>query len=65
MARLINLQLIETDEKRGSGVEEDPMRRVMQLFAPDGTLVLEYDPHKDAVSMTANLLEHIKWIPKL
>jgi|JI8StandDraft_1071087.scaffolds.fasta_scaffold131214_4 hypothetical protein len=62
MTQLLKLELIETDVVRGKGTEESPMRRCMQLFTTDGTLVFEYDPHEDKVSMTANLLAHLKWI---
>lgn len=63
MARIIKLELIETDYVKGKGTEEDPKRRINQLFTGDGTLVFEYDHHIDRVSMTANLLKELKWIP--
>ena len=62
MARLLTLQLIETAELKGDGTEKAPYRRVQQLFSSDGTLLLQYDPHKDETTMTANLLTHLKWI---
>lgn len=34
----------------------------MRITIKDGTLVFEYDIHKDKVSMTANLLAHLGWI---
>lgn len=42
MARLI--QVIETSEVRGAGIPGNPMRRVTQYFATDGTLLAEVDP---------------------
>lgn len=60
MAKLINLQLIFTEEKLVGDGKEDPYRRVKQWFAPDGTLVLEYDSHLDKTSMVANLLDFLK-----
>jgi hypothetical protein len=56
------MQFIETDERRGKGTPEDPTRLVKQLFLPDGTIVLEYDPHADKTSMVTNLLAELKWI---
>jgi hypothetical protein len=49
MAKLV--QLIQTDDVRGSGVHHDPVRRVTQWFTPDGQLVVESDPH---IAHTAN-----------
>ncbi len=44
MAKLI--QVIETSELRGAGVEGNPYRRVMQYFSADGTLLAEVDPEE-------------------
>lgn len=38
------IKLILTDEKVGKGTEEDPVRRKIQLFTKEGTLVAEDDP---------------------
>ena len=50
MARLI--QVIETSELRGKGIEGDPMRRVQQFFSIDGELLAENDSH--AVTLTVS-----------
>jgi hypothetical protein len=42
MARVI--QVIETEEKRGKGVEDDPIRGVTQYWSLDGELLAENDP---------------------
>lgn len=41
MAKLVSL--IETNDRRGTGTAKDPYRLVKQLFATDGTLVMEDD----------------------
>lgn len=46
MAKLV--VLIEVDEKRGKGVEGDPVRLVRQWWTTDGTFVVELDPYKEA-----------------
>jgi len=40
------IELIETTEKRGKGIEGDPIRLVYQLFTKEGKLVFEDDPCK-------------------
>ena len=41
------IQLIESYEKRGTGTEEDPVRKVYRLHDFDGKLVHEdYDPDR-------------------
>lgn len=42
MARII--ELIYTEQMRGSGVEGNPFRKVPQLWSTDGNLVCEDDP---------------------
>lgn len=42
MTRLV--RLILTDDLRGKGDSTNPMRRVKQLWTPDGLLVAEADP---------------------
>ena len=44
MAKII--ELIETTEKRGKGIEGDPIRFVYQLFTKEGRLVFEDDTIK-------------------
>lgn len=39
MAKLLNVQIIVTDELCGMGTEENPKRRVEQWFSPDDTLL--------------------------
>jgi len=39
MARII--EVIETYERRGKGTNEDPVRRVLQLWSKDGKLIHE------------------------
>lgn len=42
------VQLIETNiERRGTGSQEDPIRRIRQLWDFEGNLVAEHDPLKD------------------
>lgn len=61
MAKLLKpIQFIRSDEIRGKGVEENPMRRVEQYFTINGTLVFEYDPYKDEISMTINMLTELR-----
>lgn len=60
MANLIKLELILTDKHTGDGTENNPYRNNLQLFTTDGTLVYEYDSHKDEVFMTANLIEVVQ-----
>lgn len=62
MAKLIKLELIETETSRGDGTEKSPSRLVKQLFTTDGTLVLEYDPFEDKTRMVGSLLVELKWI---
>jgi hypothetical protein len=50
MARVI--QVIETAEKRGKGVEGDPIRGVIQYWSLDGELLAENDPVDDGPSQT-------------
>jgi hypothetical protein len=64
MAKIIKLELIETEEPRGEGTTESPSRLVKRLYSPDGDCVLEYDVYQDQTTMTANLLAHLGWIPK-
>lgn len=42
MAKIV--ALIFTEEKRGKGTEENPIRACPQLWTADGTLVAESDP---------------------
>lgn len=61
MAKLLKpIQFIKSEETRGNGTEESHLRRVEQYFTIDGTLVFEYDPHEDKVSMTANMLSELR-----
>ena len=45
MAKII--ELIEVYESTGLGIENDPVRRLYQLWTKDGILVLECDCFKD------------------
>lgn len=60
MAKLIKIELIFSDEKLLGDGKDDPFRRAEQYFSPDGVLVFEYDPHKDEISMTANMLDYLR-----
>jgi len=42
MARIV--ELIYTTDKRGNGVEGDPVRNVEQWFSKNGELIFEFDP---------------------
>lgn len=46
MAKIV--ELIETEERRGRGVEGEPFRIVYQLWTKDGRLVLDYDQWSEA-----------------
>lgn len=50
MAKLV--ELIETEERRGSGTSEsDPVRMVKQWFTKSGELVVEWDEWKDGMRL--------------
>jgi hypothetical protein len=42
MAKVI--QVIEVEVKRGKGIEDDPIRGVMQYWSLEGELLAESDP---------------------
>ena len=56
MARVMNV--IYTEERRGLGTNNDPIRLVAQLWSLDGELLAERDEspkeHPDTASMFAN-----------
>lgn len=60
MTKLITIQLIMVDEKLAGDGNEDPFRRIVQYFTPDGTLVLEYDHHLDKTYASPNLVNYLK-----
>ena len=40
------IEVIETYERRGKGTEEDPVRKIYQLWSKDGKLIYsEYDQY--------------------
>jgi len=42
------IEVIRTDlEKRGKGIEDDPVRRITQYWTLDGQLLWEEDPIKE------------------
>ena len=43
------IQVIKTEEKRGEGKEDDPVRLVTQYWSTDGTLLAERDPLLESV----------------
>lgn len=45
MAKVI--QVIETQDRCGTGVDGDPFRLVYQLWTLDGTLIFERDPWEE------------------
>lgn len=45
MARIV--EFIECEDRRGRGIEGDPIRRVTQYWTKDGELVFELDPCKE------------------
>ena len=45
MAKIV--ELIETDDLRGEGVEGSPYRRVTQYFTKEGELLFEIDPQSN------------------
>lgn len=48
MAKIV--ELIETEERRGHGIECDPVRTVYQLWTKDGVLVFERDRWSDSLN---------------
>ena len=56
MAKIV--EMIETDERRGTGREGDPMRRVYQLWTKDGRLVHENDAHDRELDRKIEDLKH-------
>lgn len=60
--KLIQITLIVDEDKLiGSGRDKnDPMRRILTAQTLDGKTVFEYDPHKDLISMTANLINVLR-----
>ena len=49
MAKLVTL--IETAERRGKGVEDDPVRLVSQWFTLEGEFVAERDPWLESAAV--------------
>jgi hypothetical protein len=45
MAKII--EVIETYERRGLGTNENPVRKVYQLWTKDGKLIFEDDSEKE------------------
>lgn len=45
MAKIV--ELIETDELVGAGTEDNPSRRLQQLWSKDGRLIADFDPCAD------------------
>jgi hypothetical protein len=41
MAKII--EVIETFERRGLGTEDDPIRKIYQIWSKDGKLIFEKD----------------------
>lgn len=60
MAKLLNLQIIFSEEKLVGDGKTEPYRRVRQYFSTDGTLLLEYDNLTDKSSMVINLIRHLE-----
>ena len=44
MNRTKIIEVIYTQERRGMGVESDPVRLVTQLWSKEGNLIAEHDP---------------------
>lgn len=58
--KIVKLELILTTlTKRGNGSEADPIRRVVQLWAPDGRLLAESDPGPRHGETFAPIIEYI------
>ena len=60
MVKLIKLELILSDDKLVGDGKDDPYRRRLCVYSPDGTLLLEYDHHEDKTYCVANFVEFIK-----
>lgn len=53
------IELIYTEERRGTGKDDDPVRMCKQLWTKDGLLVLDYDPcGKVSAFNNKDFLEH-------
>ncbi len=50
MAKVI--EVIETFERRGLGTENNPVRKIYQLWTLDGKLIFAKDPSPEEGSMT-------------
>lgn len=44
------IEVIESEVVRGKGVEDDPVRRVMQYHTKDGEFLAESDEHAPAAA---------------
>jgi len=42
-AKLEEVIITELD-KKGRGIEGDPVRRILQIWSKEGKLIMEYDP---------------------
>ncbi len=60
MAKLV--EVIETDELRGIGTVENPIRRVQQFWSRDGELLMEKDPcdpfARDAIALAVFIVSN-------
>lgn len=43
------IQVIETRSLKGTGIEEDPLRIIVQYWDMDGNLLAVYDPNTTAI----------------
>jgi hypothetical protein len=51
MACYLQEVIITDNTTRGKGVEGDPVRRILQVYAKDGTLIMENDPYKNKTTI--------------
>jgi hypothetical protein len=54
------IQVIETDNLRGKGTAEEPFRRVMQYYTPEGELLAERDDSLPSDTLTKAEAEELR-----
>jgi hypothetical protein len=65
MPKLIKLELIASEDRRGTGNKKDPYRLVEQYHLPNGEFVAEYDPHEDKSYGTINFFNVLRKLKSL
>lgn len=60
MPKLIKVSIIVALRQTGNGTDTNPIRNVEEWYAPDGTLVMAYDGHKDETWGAYNMVEYLR-----